>query len=1021
MADWLKKAVVRYDQRRNEDKRNDMAYLTAQQREKHICNTREQTDSFLQTHLAKADAKSSDEYYVLVLDIEKPPNQRNREFSWHERELVRQGVTKAEIEERWRNRESVKRGSDRKGAARKVSGYWRHREEDRLDGIADATVAAFAIAAAEDEDGTNTFAVHVGNVVGRNKTEMPPALLQLLCHRAVVWINVNQYDDIGAMATTFYDDPKFRNDLCNIKYVEAEQLFLKTWGEGWNGKDKDGKLRPTNGVLNILEHANKGFTMLKHPMTTNSNWLAPKWSIAQKRYTLEDVEFLSLAVRGVLLHEEKQFLRQLIYCFPERKLGESAKKGPYYGPTSIDSSKQTNLLGFTTTLESSDEEQEAGARFKASQLNERRAAERVAAAKYSAAAAKIQQPTEEPSTSASSSAAAAAAHAEEETSKQGSDEATEEMCVYEEDILEVGVSATEKSAVTGEAVEEQEDNIEEIVRLSLPPFRNTGSKVVYNTLRRPRDAYEAMEVVEHLPGAEKVLKRARPVAPYVQETRIDYEVCTGPSPYISMITTDLNEATRETSTPRLPTPTHSLPIHSPPPLKRHRPADLKGKDSIILRPLTTQQQKQLNHLKRLLSKNFSNTGQKMLLNIDAEVRPEMLGEIFSEIQPCKKNGDTLRETMKFWEAQFSTNEKERFLKSVGKKTNSFGMVTWFDLICYDRFDVLMFISRSRHERKEEIRRNLRRLTDGVDEALQQLVEWRKGSTCEILSILRNSKFISPALESALYPFVKPDCFDDAIEVICQYFWRPFPKPLSIVFFPSSMHRLVSASRQWEMSEKTVVRLVKWMVGDDVDLKEGAEVLMEEAAWAGLIWNKDEKYAATTLPCWEKLNSVHAEKFRVIRVNGSNASVATSRLKDEKGPVTISYRLLNDPRFPKCLSVVMWQLPGSDEKFWLSVSRKSGGSDLEVMDALLGADLVLVDLNHFSEAVNNCLHKTPKTERIARGTLKGGRGHILQRLAKDRRMTACLATSSRPIVDERDLDDCFIWHMAHEVDLLVNRK
>ena len=63
--------------------------------------------------------------------------------------------------------------------------------------------------------------------------------------------------------------------------------------------------------------------MLKHPMTTNSNWLAPKWSIAQKRYVLEDVEFLSLGVRGFLLTEKKQFLHPLIYLFPERKLGES--------------------------------------------------------------------------------------------------------------------------------------------------------------------------------------------------------------------------------------------------------------------------------------------------------------------------------------------------------------------------------------------------------------------------------------------------------------------------------------------------------------------------------------------------------------------------------------------------------------------------------------------------------------------------------------------------------------------------
>ena len=158
-----------------------------------------------------------------------------------------------------------------------------------------------------------------------------------------------------------------------------------------------------------------------------------------------------------------------------------------------------------------------------------------------------------------------------------------------------------------------------------------------------------------------------------------------------------------------------------------------------------------------------------------------------------------------------------------------------------------------------------------------------------------------------------------------------------------------------------------------------------------------------------------------RIDENNASLAEQRLRDEKGPVTVSYRLLNDPRFPKSLSAVMWQLPNSNEKFWIPFSRELGESGMGVMDALLGTDLVLVDLCHFSEAVQNCLHKSPKTERIAKGTLKGGRGHILQRLAKDRRIVACLATSSRPIIDDRDFDSCFLWHMAHELDLLVKRR
>ena len=85
---------------------------------------------------------------------------------------------------------------------------------------------------------------------------------------------------------------------------------------------------------------------------------------------------------------KEELLESLVYRFPERKLEKNArKKTPYAGPSTFDYAKQTNLLGFTTTLSSSDEEQEAGARFKLSELPKRREEERKAAAAYSATAA----------------------------------------------------------------------------------------------------------------------------------------------------------------------------------------------------------------------------------------------------------------------------------------------------------------------------------------------------------------------------------------------------------------------------------------------------------------------------------------------------------------------------------------------------------------------------------------------------------------------------------------------------------
>ena len=141
----------------------------------------------------------------------------------------------------------------------------------------------------------------------------------------------------------------------------------------------------------------------------------------------------------------------------------------------------------------------------------------------------------------------------------------------------------------------------------------------------------------------------------------------------------------------------------------------------------------------------------------------------------------------------------------------------------------MFVARNRHERRNIIRRNLCRISGNIDDVLRQLMEWREGSTREILTTLRSSRFISPALESALIPAVKSECFEEAVVVVCQYFWRPLPLPLFLLSFPSAMQRLVSASRQWEMSERTVVRLVKRLVGDDDCLKEAAGAMLKEAA------------------------------------------------------------------------------------------------------------------------------------------------------------------------------------------------
>ena len=79
--------------------------------------------------------------------------------------------------------------------------------------------------------------------------------------------------------------------------------------------------------------------------------------------------------------QEEELFESLVYHFPERKSRKNArKKTPYAGPSTFNYAGRQTFLGFTTTLSSSDEEQEAGARFEVSEILKRREERNAAAA-----------------------------------------------------------------------------------------------------------------------------------------------------------------------------------------------------------------------------------------------------------------------------------------------------------------------------------------------------------------------------------------------------------------------------------------------------------------------------------------------------------------------------------------------------------------------------------------------------------------------------------------------------------------
>ena len=196
--------------------------------------------------------------------------------------------------------------------------------------------------------------------------------------------------------------------------------------------------------------------------------------------------------------------------------------------------------------------------------------------------------------------------------------------------------------------------------------------------------------------------------------------------------------------------------------------------------------------------------------------------------------------------------------------------------------------------------------------------------------------------------------------------------------------------------------------------------LRRSPWANMVQDKPESEASTSLACWENKNELHKREFGIRRVDVENAAAAATALRDTGGRVTVVFRLLNEPRLLDSLVAVMWQLPGDGTKWWMPVWRDLSDALTDVVDALLEADLVVLNLSLFREATFNCLGKRPKTKELSRGTIKGGRGNQLRRIGNEQGIVPCFASFYRPIESESDFDECYVFHMAMELDLMVTR-
>ena len=105
--------------------------------------------------------------------------------------------------------------------------------------------------------------------------------------------------------------------------------------------------------------------------------------------------------------------------------------------------------------------------------------------------------------------------------------------------------------------------------------------------------------------------------------------------------------------------------------------------------------------------------------------------------------------MLHWLPLFSHDKKRRFLSAVAKFTQFVDIAEWMDILHYDKFDLLMFVN---PRCIDAIVRSLVSWLKGDGKAaLENIDSWIDYDVGEIITILCQSAYMTPALERYLLP------------------------------------------------------------------------------------------------------------------------------------------------------------------------------------------------------------------------------------------------------------------------------
>ena len=143
-------------------------------------------------------------------------------------------------------------------------------------------------------------------------------------------------------------------------------------------------------------------------------------------------------------------------------------------------------------------------------------------------------------------------------------------------------------------------------------------------------------------------------------------------------------------------------------------------------------------------------------------------------------------------------------------------------------------------------------------------------------------------------------------------------------------------------------------------------------------------------------------------------VTTTALK-----VLLVYQLLNRPTFSPFFATIMWQFHDEPQKYWMDCLNPPEGSKA-LVEALVGKAKSVHEAGIFNVTLYNSFRIiAPMLLTIPPPKGKGTK--ILNRMAAAQRRSRCVATQKRLIKRRSDMDTCYLYHLAWELELVAKHQ